>query len=95
MSFRVLVSVNRQQPSGMMSNYQWAYFIGSSLLIIVIIVVATMAFAFPREPSRGTITEETVEKAEKVQEILIWPYCKARNSPSAKFCRNCGASLES
>lgn len=80
---------------GMMGNYQWAYLIGLSFLIIAIIVIVAIAVAFPRKRLKETMSNETLGEAEKVEEILICPYCKTRNSPSARFCRNCGASLES
>lgn len=74
--------------------YPSAYFTALLLVIIVTAVVIAIVLAFRGEAVKETITQETTGEVKKIEEILICPHCQTRNNPSARFCRNCGASLE-
>jgi uncharacterized paraquat-inducible protein A len=95
MSPEVFAGLNQQAPlGGIMGNYPLAFEIELLLLTLVAIAIVAILLSIPQKPRRETQTEQKSGEPQKEKEILICLYCKTRNSPSAKFCKTCGANLE-
>jgi hypothetical protein len=82
-------------PSGIPTTIILVAIVAIVLVIAVVLILRSRSRSRARAgPISGPIQQRPMQQRQAVGQVVICPQCGARNVPGAKFCRNCGASLQ-